>query len=1565
MQRESGLFSPGGESEGVGGYSNPPGSWQRKSPFTDRLGSRSAEKDKGLSVRSAQVQGQLTLGAVDSSRVREGSDLLSKAIKEDAGKHLATDDMEKAFRQPHASTKCSFEQPGWPQTLKVVTSRRDSAKAQGITALPDVIREKYNVSLTAGSGDMLSGASSQNQSSEQQPVVCLTGLFPRIRRAWATVDNAVFIWRFDSETDPNVVQYEGQEQAISAVALAPVKPGVFWEAIQNVLVICTSVEVTLVGIVMQSKGSGRSGSSSSESHESLNLQPLPLYSVATDTVMMSSVCSTSTGRIFMGGEDGHVYELMYSVGDNWRNKRCSLVCHTNKLLNIIIPSFLRGSPCPIEQLIIDEERGIMYARTRTSGIQVLDLGADIKANPRKVAEITDIIDAARKGGPSGLGRQLFARESGSTGSRTSTTKPTDLVHIAVLEKSVSENLHLVGIMGDGRRLFLSTFSYGYGLGRAMPRPSEIRVKYVMRAPDRPPFSSHKGVFGVGSPHRTHSESLLVEYAFCKEGLYLFSCEADDHAHTQLMLASRDFTLGAHSESAHDIVELVTMELIRGHICAIAEMEPPEILKQTVQVKGDLYGNLSEVLHSAMLPPKRFSLVSTSGTLVVEKMRPVDLLQNLVESGNRDHIRNFFQNYGLTESACMCLIFAASVVRSNSSDADFWVDELKTAFGLEADEAEAVMKVIGKSSFVIEEARKVFSDQDFTGRPVQEDDTMGDISTTVSSNFDMGGPREPKIKFSARHDGFALLAARLLRPVWDIGIFRIDSRNNKLEYGLAMNVKSMRLLEERISALVEYMLKFTHHQEYVLSEDSKGYISENGRRTRQKVEVAMAKEQSSITSLCSLLQRCYETLRMLRMLHEKTNGSFSLLVNRLEGPPRDFFSLPSTVRVGRKGSLHELVVMDQGDNLMRSLVSALMSYKMDVSSGAIHLKEISSELESTCPTLFQSEDRIFYDARMTLRSARKANGAERNELIQSALKMLMQVPLVVNIYAVFSELIDLKAYEGAVDLVIKAAAMRDPHNIALQQDDTRSEEYQRIREECYGLVVEVLSQLKTSSMTEVALTSSPLSPSKAETESHQALKTYKKILSHCLSSQDIVFHKYLYTQLMSMGPEAQNDLIQQNPAYLEEFLREQAGLSTGPAPIHTTVKKLSAQLPKAVNALEVLGRLYVHRHMFSHAAYLQLLLGERLNVSEDDPSFVSLEKRQQHLLDALRLAKSRSQNQGLQSPDTEGFSNSLLDVLQCKVEIIAFQIRLVDAIQSKASKCASELFQVAGEYNIQNQHIERLTELVNKGVHENISMLIQTELGNMVTPEGQERLTILLTTYAGFAAKTLNLLSSFFSLEDLYNDFARPESMWTLCLEMLHLAQFSDVQMIKDHWDMCLFAAITESVDGQSLSAACGTVRDLGKIFYPNDVSFPMQHLVQRLEEVAAGVWPADHHAVPASSDIHTLIPNTLLEVCGASERLRYVYDTLIERHTTTDVMRLQYLKSLTVVLEYAKMEILKSKSDFRASPGILSTRPLREAGLLVELCDKYSLRAQSLNIDGDLDLKELVSRFEAVKNLEF
>ena len=83
-------------------------------------------------------------------------------------------------------------------------------------------------------------------------------------------------------------------------------------------------------------------------------------------------------------------------------------------------------------------------------------------------------------------------------------------------------------------------------------------------------------------------------------------------------------------------------------------------------------------------------------------------------------------------------------------------------------------------------------------------------------------------------------------------------------------------------------------------------------------------------------------------------------------------------------------------------------------------------------------------------------------------------------------------------------------------------------------------------------------------------------------------------------------------------------------------------------------------------------------------------------------------------------------------------------------------------------------------------------------------------------------------------------------------------------------------------------------------------------------------------------------------------------------MRLQYLRSVIVVLEYAKTEMVKTKSDYRGTPGgVLSTRPMREAGLLVELCDKYLLQAQTLSSDLDGEhVHDLVSSFERVKNLD-
>ena len=43
------------------------------------------------------------------------------------------------------------------------------------------------------------------------------------------------------------------------------------------------------------------------------LQPLH-YRTSADGVIMTTVASTEMGRIFLGGADGHLYELKYTVG---------------------------------------------------------------------------------------------------------------------------------------------------------------------------------------------------------------------------------------------------------------------------------------------------------------------------------------------------------------------------------------------------------------------------------------------------------------------------------------------------------------------------------------------------------------------------------------------------------------------------------------------------------------------------------------------------------------------------------------------------------------------------------------------------------------------------------------------------------------------------------------------------------------------------------------------------------------------------------------------------------------------------------------------------------------------------------------------------------------------------------------------------------------------------------------------------------------------------------------------------------------------------------------------------
>ncbi|KAF5207744.1 Nuclear pore complex protein, partial [Thalictrum thalictroides] len=220
-------------------------------------------------------------------------------VSDRVGRDAATQiDLEEALEASRYSSHPYATQPKeWPSSVEVVDHWE----------LPPVLVERYNAAGGEGTA--------------------LCGIFPEIRRAWATVDNSLFLWRFD-KWDGQCPEYSGEEQAICAVGLAKTRPGIFVEAIQYLLVLATPTELILVGVCCTGRGDG------TDPYAEVSLQPLPEYTIPSDGVTMTCFTCTSKGHIYLAGRDGHVYELQYTTGSSWQ-KRCRKVCLTAGLGSLV------------------------------------------------------------------------------------------------------------------------------------------------------------------------------------------------------------------------------------------------------------------------------------------------------------------------------------------------------------------------------------------------------------------------------------------------------------------------------------------------------------------------------------------------------------------------------------------------------------------------------------------------------------------------------------------------------------------------------------------------------------------------------------------------------------------------------------------------------------------------------------------------------------------------------------------------------------------------------------------------------------------------------------------------------------------------------------------------------------------------------------------------------------------------------------------------------------------------------------------------------------------------------
>mmetsp|Transcript_14798 Transcript_14798/g.34244 ORF Transcript_14798/g.34244 Transcript_14798/m.34244 type:complete len:1911 (+) Transcript_14798:203-5935(+) len=157
-------------------------------------------------------------------------------------------------------------------------------------------------------------------------VSILMGLFPEAELAWMTTDDTVYLWTYhQNSSNANGIRSAGggenqflefrvpSRQPIVSVGLAPPKQGVFREVVEWCLIVTTKEEAMLCAIAKvtaatEDANSGNNGSSSSP------WMVVPTkFIVPSDWISFLCVTSTKDGRIFLGGQDGNVYELDYDL----------------------------------------------------------------------------------------------------------------------------------------------------------------------------------------------------------------------------------------------------------------------------------------------------------------------------------------------------------------------------------------------------------------------------------------------------------------------------------------------------------------------------------------------------------------------------------------------------------------------------------------------------------------------------------------------------------------------------------------------------------------------------------------------------------------------------------------------------------------------------------------------------------------------------------------------------------------------------------------------------------------------------------------------------------------------------------------------------------------------------------------------------------------------------------------------------------------------------------------------------------------------------------------------------
>lgn len=471
----------------------------------------------------------------------------------------------------------------------------------------------------------------------------------------------------------------------------------------------------------------------------------------------------------------------------------------------VLPNALKfGSVDPVVDMVVDNERHILYSRTEDMKLQVFDLGANGDGPVKRIAEAKNLIDPQET--------QYGARSAGSR-ANIRAAKPS-IVCVAPLSVVESKWLHSVAVLSDGRRLYLTTSSGNdclIGQGSAHQRSCCLKVLASRPSPPLGVGGLTFGTMSATSRAQAGDLALKVETAFYSAGTLILS-GLSAPALSSLLIANRDSSMqsllsgsfGMTATSTCALHEIVSSLPLEGRMLFAADVLP---MSDTVVAVQSLYSDTEECSYTEsrescekasrklwargdlstqhILPRRRIVVFGTMGMMEVVFNRPVDILRRLLESNSpRPQIEEFFKRFGAGEAASMCLMIAAKLVDSEEN-------------------------LI--SSQVAEKAAEVFEDPRLIRMPQLDGGTALLNTRTSVEGFSMGQVvQEAEPMFSGAHEGLCLCSSRLLFPIWDLPFMIVctevgsDAHCNEGVIVCRLSVEAMQVLESKIRSLEQFM-----------------------------------------------------------------------------------------------------------------------------------------------------------------------------------------------------------------------------------------------------------------------------------------------------------------------------------------------------------------------------------------------------------------------------------------------------------------------------------------------------------------------------------------------------------------------------------------------------------------------------------------------------------------------------------------------------------------------------------------------------------------------------------------